>query len=203
MPTPPPPRASLQKHHPVPPGTGTFGMILFLASLTMLFGASMLGYVLIRLNTEAAPVAGEVHLPLGLWASTAILLASSYTIHQALQYVRHERQMAFRKAMTLTLLLAIGFVLVQTPSLVTLLRDHFDQPPGPQSYRLYGLMFTFILIHALHVLGGVIPLALVTRNAHAHAYDHERYGPVKYLAMYWHFLDAVWIVMFAIFLIAN
>ena len=48
-----------------------------------------------------------------------------------------------------------------------------------------------------------IPLAVVTRNAHLGAYDHESYAPVKYVTMYWHFLDVVWIVMFAVLLVTG
>ena len=49
-------------------------------------------------------------------------------------------------------------------------------------------VFFLIIVHALHVVGGLVPLIVVTRNAHAGRYDHEYHGPVKRLAMYWHFL---------------
>ena len=48
-----------------------------------------------------------------------------------------------------------------------------------------------------------IPLAVVTRYAHLGAYDHESHAPVKYVTMYWHFLDVVWIVMFAVLLVTG
>jgi heme/copper-type cytochrome/quinol oxidase subunit 3 len=58
-----------------------------------------------------------------------------------------------------------------------------------------------VLIHALHVLGGVIYLAIVTQRALAGRYDHEHYTGVKHAAMYWHFLDLVWLMMFGTFLV--
>lgn len=180
-------------------------MFLMLASLGMLFAASMLAYILIRtglvLPEDAAiPPAGAIELPRLLWVSTALILASSFTIHRAAESLRHERQTRFRSSMTLTLLLAGAFLLVQTPSLASLLREHFALVEAGGDLRLYGLVFFFILVHALHVVGGVLPLTITTVRAHRGAYDHEHYRPVQYLAMYWHFLDVVWLVMFGTFL---
>ena len=211
----------------VPARVGDFGMWLFLLSLGMLFAASMLAYVIIRINgmmektnyisgepiPPAGPPWGSLEIPLPLWVSTVVILASSYTIHRAVTHIRFERIDAFKRMMTLTLLLAIGFLLVQTPSLIGLLADHYDAmeqrqllantggPAGAMTNNaLYGAVFFLILVHALHVIGGIIPLAIVTKHAHAHRYDHEHYRPAKHLAMYWHFLDGVWIIMFVVLL---
>jgi heme/copper-type cytochrome/quinol oxidase subunit 3 len=62
--------------------------------------------------------------------------------------------------------------------------------------HLYGLIFFLILVHALHVVGGLVGLSVTTAHALQGRYDHERYGGVKHAAMYWHFLDAVWLVMY-------
>ena len=48
----------------------------------------------------------------------------------------------------------------------------------------------------LHVLGGIIGLVTTVRHAMQDKYDHENYAGIKHAAMYWHFLDGVWIVMF-------
>lgn len=214
--------------HSTPAGTGAFGMMLFLLALVMLFAGSLAAYIYIRLTATDAPPMGTIHLPWGLWVSTFIILASSVTMHRALQAVRSERQTQFRQMLTLTLVLAIGFLLVQTPSLMQIVREHL---PKLEEYRaarqaaveqvaltptgrntvvsagvpmpLEGLVFILILVHALHVIGGVIPLINVTLRAHQGRYDHERHGPVQYVTMYWHFLDAVWIVMFGVLLLAS
>jgi cytochrome c oxidase subunit III len=69
--------------------------------------------------------------------------------------------------------------------------------------RLYGMIFFFVLVHAAHVLGGMIYLAIVTHRALDGRYDHENYVGVKHAAMYWHFLDVVWLLMFGTFLFAG
>ena len=186
------------------------GMALFLTALGMLFAASMLGYLLIRFNVLAqdisrSPEYGQIDLPWGLWLSTAVILASSYTIHRALQSVRHERQARFRHALTLTAGLAVAFLLVQAPSLTTLLQEHraiADVDPE-RGTRLYGLIFFLILLHAMHLVGGMLPLLVVTYHAHRGRYDHEHFASVQYLAMYWHFLDVVWLILFGVLLLAG
>ena len=68
--------------------------------------------------------------------------------------------------------------------------------------NLYGLTFCLVIVHALHVIGGVAGLTFLLFGLARQAYDHERYFPVKFCAMYWHFLDAVWLTMLAAFALA-
>ena len=173
-------------------------MWLFLASLTMLFVAGMMGYVVIRLRMEKHTPLGTLSIPKMLWVSTALVMAASYTIHMALTAVRFENQSAFKRLMKATTVLACLFVLVQVPALAQVLRSH--DIAQQQGVGLYGLVFFLILLHAAHVLGGILSLFIVTANASKGLYDHESHAPIRYAAMYWHFLDAVWLIMFSLML---
>ena len=144
-----------------------------------------------------APPLGTIDLPALLWLSTLVILASSVTAHLALQNVRRERQSKFRGMLIATLVLSILFLLVQAPSLGGLIAEHFAE--GNDNTML-GLIFFLVLLHALHVVGGIVPLAVTTYKAGQGRYDHEHYGPVKNMALYWHFLDGVWLFMFAVLL---
>lgn len=178
-------------------------MRLFVLSLGMLFVASMLGYVAIRTGFF-----GKVDLPLGtlrgglpaaLWVSTAIVLLASFTISRALSAVRRERQRPFRVWLAATLVLAVMFVIVQAPSLASILSAHLTYLRTAGEARpmaLLGLVFFLIVIHAAHVVGGIIFLAWVLYRAGQNAYDHEHHMAVRHAALYWHFLDVVWIVLF-------
>jgi heme/copper-type cytochrome/quinol oxidase subunit 3 len=183
-----------KKDHRIPPGTSTVGMYLFLAALTMLFGATMIGYAYIRLNGSRSPGLHVLHLPKSLWLSTAHNLPGSWTLHEAVVNVRRERLAKMRKYVIASALLAVGFVIVQVPSLAILLKRHHQA--HPTGLVLYGLVFVLILVHALHVAGGIIGLSVTVRHAMQNRYDHENYTGIKHAAMYWHFLDAVWLVMF-------
>ncbi|MEM9881481.1 MAG: cytochrome c oxidase subunit 3 [Planctomycetota bacterium] len=207
----PPPRL-----HRVPRKTGDLGMALFLASLAALFLSSMLGYVLVRVSKTrvvmdpdnpsieafpaTAPPLGTIGMPVSLWVSTIIILASSVTIHLAVKYVQRERQFKFRLALGTTLGLSLLFLIVQTPSMWQLLSAHDS---ANVDNTMFGVIFFLVLIHALHVIGGIAPLAVVTYRAGQHRYDHEHYAPVRHVAHYWHFLDVIWIFMFGVFLITG
>lgn len=178
-------------------------MWLFLLSLGMLFLASMLAYVLIRtglFGRAELPQLGTVSLPGTLWLSTALVMLGSITVHRAVVCVRREWQSAFRGWLAATLLLAVAFVIVQAPALGSLILQHSEElrAAGTEGrpMALYGAIFFLILVHAAHVVGGIVTLAWVTYRAGQHAYDHEHYLPVMHAALYWHFLDIVWLVMF-------
>lgn len=171
-------------------------MWLFLAALGMLFASSMAAYVIVRLRATAGPV----ELPALLWLSTVIMLASSVTIHAALTAVRRERQQTFQSMILATLVLAVLFVMVQMPAMVALLTAHGAM--RMQGVHVYGLVFFLVLLHALHVIGGVAGLARIAAYARLGRFDHESHAPVRHIAMYWHFLDMVWLVMFGILLMA-
>lgn len=179
------------------PAIGQLGMALFLVSLSILFAASMVGYVVIRLASPTAPPAGTIRLPAPLWASTAIILVSSATIHYALRSMREDRYLACRNAIITTLLLATAFLCVQAPSLYSLLQTHREHLQAG-NVHLYGLVLVLIGLHAAHVVGGVIPLAVITANVLKRRYTPDACIPVACMAMYWHFLDIVWLVMFTV-----
>lgn len=180
----------------VPASTATVGMWLFLAALFMLFAAGLLGYVVIRSFPQNAAL--HFHLPAILWLSTAMVLGVSVALARALKKIRRERRPAFLRWVWVAMVLALGFLAVQTPVLVGLLLEH--RSLRQKHVALYGLLFFLILVHALHVVGGMVALVLVAVRGSRGVYDHEHYLPVRHAAMYWHFLDAVWLVMFFTFL---
>ncbi len=196
----------------VPNRTGTLGMWLLLISLMILFLAAMVAYLVIRLFGGHAPPLGTLRLPRELWISTALVLGVSFVLTLAIHAIQLQRLKNFRILVSLSLILAIAFVAVQTPALATLVRDHnvLAAQAGPQNSpgqanptrtaaALYGAIFALVLIHALHVVGGVVALIVVVIRGLGTRYDHEHYLPVRHTAMYWHFLDVVWIIMFAAF----
>ncbi len=202
------------RHTHLPQGTGLFGMWLFLVALGILFASSLGAYMIIRLMTlnpvidpagevvrQAGPALGSIPMPLGLWVSTTVMLASSYTIHLALRAIQQERQVVFRRCLAVTAALAVMFLVIQTPSLMLLLNEHTayrEQLRDEATLGLmpYGMVFFMIVVHGAHLIGGMIPLGIVTHHAWRDRYDHESYNPIRYVAMYWHFLDVVWLCLF-------
>jgi heme/copper-type cytochrome/quinol oxidase subunit 3 len=174
-----------------------FGLKLFLASLSVLFAASLVAYILIRsIARSKGLVYGSLHMPGLLWISTAVMVASSFTIHAATRAIRENRRSAFRRDMLTTALLGMAFLVIQMPSLYLVLRAH--AAARTQNIFLYGLVMLLIALHALHVIGGLIPLGITTGRAFRGQYDAADHDAVRYCAVYWHFLDVVWLVMFGV-----
>lgn len=186
----------------------SFGLGLVLLSLGVLFVASMVSYVLLRLRSDG-PDLGSVPVPKLLWLSTAIMLATSFTIHQSAAGLGGGALSAARGWLLATFALAVAFVGVQTPALMQLYETHRASlpvvfpPPEARPMEPSGMMLVLIVLHAFHVLGGLVPLSLSMVRLLGGVYRPGESGPLTRLAAYWHFLDAVWIVMFGLFLFAG
>ena len=128
----------------------TLGMALLLASLSMLFIASLLGYVVTRARAEAWPPEGASPSPMGLWVSTGVILVASFVVHSAVRPARQGEHRTLIGAMIVTTGLAIVFLVIQTLNWMWL----FDRGLTPRS-DLYGFLFYLLTaLHAAHVVGG-------------------------------------------------
>jgi heme/copper-type cytochrome/quinol oxidase subunit 3 len=136
-------------------------------------------------------------LPAGLWLATFVLLAASVTIHRALRTIRGGGRMASTRWLAATLALALAFLAVQSWNWWGLIRLRLTA-----ASNLYA--FTFFMLtglHAAHVIGGIALLAVVLTRALRGRYGSGHHPGVTYAAMYWHFLDAIWLLLFAIMVV--
>lgn len=176
------------------PGLGAMGMKILLVSLSVLFAASMIGYGVVRSRNPHWVAPGTPAMPPGLWGSTALLLASSATVEAALRGVRRGRYREFRTMILLTALLGAAFLAAQGMNWAAMVNRQLVPTVNLYAWTYYVLTG----LHAAHVVGGLIPLSVVTRRAFRGAYTREHHPGVQYCAMYWHFLDAVWLVLFTV-----
>ena len=155
----------------LPAGTREMGLMFMLASLGMLFAAMLVGYFTVRWMAGEWPPPGTPELPAGLWAGTAALLLGSVTVQSALSGARSGNQARLIARLRSTLAFGILFLAVQTWNWIALVRAH-----GGPTNGVYGfLFFVLTMLHAVHVVGGILPLAI-----------------------YWHFLGTTWLVLFAV-----
>jgi heme/copper-type cytochrome/quinol oxidase subunit 3 len=177
-------------------GMGTFGMVLFLLALTMLFGSTIFGYLYLRSGFETWPPPESPSLPAGLWLSTVLILAASGTIHWALHSVRWDRRKQLLYALLTTSLLGVAFLVNQAANWYDLMQAVF--PPGHKALVFTSTFYMLTGTHALHVIGGLVLLAVVTYKAWRGVYSSTWYPGIRYSVMYWHYLDVVWLIMFAV-----
>jgi cytochrome c oxidase subunit 3 len=173
--------------------TSFVGMVMALASWTMLFGSLFFAYALLRLKSGAWPPAGVEPLPRLLpLANTLVLLASSAVLHRGLGPAAEARIGALAGALKGTLALGSLFLALQLAVWVPLWRSGFTIASGVYGSIFYGLT----VFHALHVLAGLVVLLALLPGARKGRYRSARQSAVRLSAMFWHFVDAVWVVMF-------
>ena len=179
---------------PTEDGVGTFGVKLFLASLSFLFAASILLYLILMLPAERPEVALLPVVGVGLGVATLVMLASSVTFARALSAIRADDRKRFARLMGWTLGLGLAFMVAQSVNWAQLVAAGL---PVDAENRHSGFFVVLTVLHALHVVGGLVPLGIVTRRAARGDYTARHHEGARNVALYWHFLDVVWLLMLA------
>ena len=162
-------------------------MVLFLASELMFFGGLFAAYFTLRSQTPVWPPAGiELELPLTV-AATVLLTLSSFTMSAVTGRTRRDRTGAARRWIVVTFLLGAAFVVIKVYELST-------AGFGISSHAYGSLFFTMLGAHGVHLLVGLALLVVLF----ARLRDEEgRIGAGEAVGYYWHFVDVVWLAIFA------
>ncbi len=176
-----------------PESWGKLGMWIFLAADAMSFGGLLASYGALRYGDPTWPRPSSI-LGIQLTAlMTFLLVCSSVTMVEALAGIRHGNQAKLRRFLLLTMLGGAIFLSLQAYEWNKLI---FHEG---QSIRknLFGATF-FILtgFHGLHVFSGVVYLGAILVRALLGKYSAERNSEVEIAALYWHFVDLIWILVF-------
>jgi cytochrome c oxidase subunit III len=187
-------------------------MWIFLLSDTFIFTCFLTGYMNVRMSTtEIWPNTSEVfsltvggaHIPLLLIAiMTMILITSSGTMAMAVNYGYRRDRKKTAMLMFATALLGVSFVGMQAFEWTKLIVEEGVRPWGnPMGAAQFGSSFFMITgFHGLHVTGGVIYLSIVAKRVLNGFYDRKgTYETVEVAGLYWHFVDLVWVFIFAFF----
>lgn len=180
----------------VSPAAGKLGVWTFLATEVLLFGGLFTAYVVFRLEYPKMFHEGHLHLDRILGAAnTVILITSSLTVALALAAVRRGEERLLRLFLFLTLLLAAAFLAVKYFEWSA----KFAQGIYPGTDIFFGLYFMMTGLHGLHVLGGMVVLGTIFFLARGGRFGPCNHAPVEIGALYWHFVDLVWIYLFPLF----
>ena len=175
-----------------PEGVGTLGMKLFIASLSFIFAASILLYLILLVGDEAPETRVLPVVAPGLAVSTAIILLSSVTFWLATQAARRDDQAKLGLHLNLTLGLGLLFCVSQGVNWWQM----SDAGLAIDSSNRQSAMFVVLtVLHALHVLGGLVRLIQVRMAAAKAEYSSGHHEPLINAGLYWHFLDVVWVLM--------
>ncbi|SHG91635.1 heme-copper oxidase subunit III family protein [Ferrimonas marina] len=186
-------------------------MWIFLLSDTFIFGSFLVGYMTVRMSAvEAWPLTTDVFaltiaghtVPLLLIAiMTFILITSSGTMALAVNYgYRRNRQVA-AWLMIVTAILGASFVGMQVFEWAKLIEDGVRPWGNPMGAAQFGASFFMITgFHGLHVSIGVLLLVIYAIKVKRGDYEASGdYSIVETVGLYWHFVDLVWVFIFAFF----
>jgi cytochrome c oxidase subunit 3 len=169
-----------------------FALFILMASMSVLFTASIIAYVWTRLVNPIWKTPEMPELPLGLLASTAMIAGLSASMHLAVRDVRANKTESLQRDLWLALAFAVAFLLGQILNWRTM-------APGlsaPVPHPLYPFTFYMLTgLHAAHVVGGFIPLGITIANARRRRYTSSKHEGVRLCRQYWDFLGVVWVIL--------
>jgi cytochrome c oxidase subunit 3 len=169
------------------------GLWLFLISDTFVF----IGLLVARFYLLGSLARPEVSQLLGL-VVTSVLLISSFFMNRAETAITYGDRGAFQRNILITIVLGVIFLL----GVVGV--EWQIAPFGPADGAAASLFYAMTGFHAFHVLTGVIFLWIVYNNGRKGLYSEHRHWPVEAAAVYWHFIDVVWIFFYpALYLIGR
>ena len=167
------------------------GMLLFIISEIMIFGAFFTAYFFIRVVAGAEWPGPHEHLPkLIAGFNTAILISSSFTIHFAQESIKKNNRLGLQLGMVATFLLGLTFLFIQINEYVHIGFSPQDNAQGSIFYGLTGL-------HGAHVFVGLTLLLMATIRAFRGHFTAKEHRGVEVPGIYWHFVDVMWIVVYS------
>ncbi|HEU0236676.1 MAG TPA: cytochrome c oxidase subunit 3 [Candidatus Limnocylindrales bacterium] len=171
------------------------GMLLFITSEVMFFAGLFAAYFASRAAVAPWPPAEFEHAlePFSLvFPATVMLVISSVTCQIGVNAIRRDDRAGFIRAIGLTLILGIVFLLIQVYDYGLLYAEGLTVAAGPYGTTYY----TLTGFHGAHVFGGVIMLAVILYRGMAGQFSSRHHDAVEATSIYWHFVDVVWIGLY-------
>jgi cytochrome c oxidase subunit III len=166
------------------------GMLLFIISEVMVFGAFFTAYFFIRIAQGDPWPASGTSLPVEVaGVNTAILVSSSFTIHWAEQSIKKGNRFGLKAGMLTTFLLGCTFLFIQ-------INEYANIGFAPQDHAQQTIFYSLTGLHGAHVFIGLLLLLFVTIRAFRGHYSPEEHRGVEVPGIYWHFVDIMWLVVY-------
>jgi cytochrome c oxidase subunit III len=190
--------------------TSTVGMWIFLITEVMLFGGLFTAFTVYQTLHPAGFTLGSSEMEFSLGAvNTAVLICSSFTMALAVHSAETGRNGRLMVFLILTILIGLVFLGIKFTEYYLHYHDHkapgfwFEQagPEAPYVQMFFVFYFVMTGLHAVHMLIGEGLLATLVLRNFVGSFSSEYHTPVDLTGLYWHFVDTVWVFLFAIFYI--
>jgi cytochrome c oxidase subunit 3 len=168
-----------------------FGMI----SIFMIFAGLSSAYVVSKSRPDWLK---DFQLPSAFIYSTIVILISSLTFYGANKAMKANNRQLTTILLLSTLTLGITFIMLQFKGFSQVVENGYFFT-GSESNVTTSFLYIAVIVHIAHLLGGIISLLIVIYNHFKQKYNPSQTLGIELSAMYWHFMDFIWIYLFLFF----
>ena len=167
-------------------------LLFAMASMTMMFAGITSAFVV---SKSRADWLKDFQLPTAFYWSTLVIIGCSVTFHLAKLAIKKDQNSKTSMYLLLTLLFGCSFVGLQFLGFSQIISEGYYFT-GQASSITTTFLYIVTLVHLLHLAGGIISLLIIIYNHFKQKYNSTQTIGIELGAMYWHFLDILWIYLF-------
>ncbi len=170
-------------------------LIFAMGSIVMIFAGLTSAYVISKNRPDWLK---DFELPQAFLWSTIVILLSSVTFHLAKRAMSANDRSKTSLMLGVTFLLGLTFVFLQFKGFGEVVDAGYFFT-GSQSTITTSFLYVVVLVHIAHLAGGLISLLIVIYNHYKQKYRADQMLGIELSAMFWHFLDFLWLYLFLFF----
>lgn len=167
-------------------------LLFAMVSMTMMFAGLTSAFVV---SKSRADWLTNFQIPIAFYFSTAVIMGCSVTFFLAKKAIQKDNRTAATAFLLATLGLGISFVVLQFAGFGQIIDSGYYMT-GQGSSITTTFLYVIALMHLLHLAGGLISLLIVIYNHFKQKYNSTQTLGIELGAMYWHFLDLLWVLLF-------
>ena len=167
-------------------------LLFAMVSMTMMFAGLTSAYVV---SQSRADWLKDFQLPSAFYFSTIAILGCSITFHMAKKAIQKDDQSKTSLLLLTTLVLGISFIVLQFVGFGQIVENGYYFT-GSASSITTTFLYIVVIMHLLHLAAGMISLLIIISNHFKQKYNSTQTLGIELGAMYWHFLDFLWVYLF-------
>jgi len=167
-------------------------LLFAMVSMTMMFAGLTSAFVVSKSRVDWLK---DFELPSAFYYSTLVIMGCSITFHLAKKAVQKDNKSATTTFLFATLALGILFVVLQFVGFGQIVKNGYYFT-GTESSITTTFLYIVTVVHLIHLAGGLISLLIIIYNDFKQKYNSTQTLGIELGAMYWHFLDFLWIYLF-------
>ena len=167
-------------------------LLFSMVSMTMMFAGLTSAFVVSKSRVDWLT---DFELPIAFYYSTIVIIGCSVTFHLAKKAIQKDNKSATTAFLIATLALGILFVILQFMGFGQIVQEGYYFT-GSESSITTTFLYVVTVVHLIHLAGGVVSLLIIIYNHFKQKYNSTQTLGIELGAMYWHFLDFLWVYLF-------